>query len=498
MFRTGALVRRGGMARASAPESGGDWTPAELFTGGRVGAWYDYNDLTTMFQDMAGTIPVTAAGQVVGKVLDKSGNGFHWIANADDNSRPILRTDDQGNNYLEYDGVNDLLTFMDSIFGTSFTGLTAFGFRPVSGADGVMYVNRSDIGNPINPQFDISSGFYRYALRDDAGTLSIATSTTAPDTALNQILIGKRQAGVTSIVVDGTEEDTDSTALGAVAEYNGTFLGSFSGSLFKGGRYYPMVVVAGAVTEDEEAEILNWTATKASRVLNSEIMAIYTDLGAGGDFYDTLAPGAATVDMLGNITNLTGFRGVLNLLPNTGALLGPALNTGTGGLRFDTTGLEIVLDPSSAVGTLGSSIFALGRGIYDEGFFRFVIVAEDEPHDALIDLRIGTGGVRCIVQDAQANIAVIPGIDLPAAGEEFTWMIERTANGNAILTINDQSATVTKGAANGATVANTRAFETAAGTGYDFTLGRNLVLMFNGTLPTTEQKVVLSNFVSQA
>lgn len=43
-----------------------------LFSNNEVGFAYDPNDLTTLYQDAAGTIPVTAAGQPVGLMLDKS------------------------------------------------------------------------------------------------------------------------------------------------------------------------------------------------------------------------------------------------------------------------------------------------------------------------------------------------------------------------------------------------------------------------------------------
>ena len=43
-----------------------------LFANNEQGFFYDPNDLSTMFQDAAGTIPVTAAGQPVGLILDKS------------------------------------------------------------------------------------------------------------------------------------------------------------------------------------------------------------------------------------------------------------------------------------------------------------------------------------------------------------------------------------------------------------------------------------------
>ena len=44
----------------------------KLFSNGEQGFFYDPNDLSTMFQDAAGTVPVTAVGQPVGLMLDKS------------------------------------------------------------------------------------------------------------------------------------------------------------------------------------------------------------------------------------------------------------------------------------------------------------------------------------------------------------------------------------------------------------------------------------------
>lgn len=47
-------------------------SPASLFASGEQGAWYDPSDLTTMFQAITGVTPVTADGQTVGLILDKS------------------------------------------------------------------------------------------------------------------------------------------------------------------------------------------------------------------------------------------------------------------------------------------------------------------------------------------------------------------------------------------------------------------------------------------
>ena len=50
---------------------------SSLFASGEFGLYYDYNDTTTLFQDSSGTTAVTAYGQNVQYVLDKSGRGKH-------------------------------------------------------------------------------------------------------------------------------------------------------------------------------------------------------------------------------------------------------------------------------------------------------------------------------------------------------------------------------------------------------------------------------------
>jgi hypothetical protein len=67
----------------------GGFSPISLFSAGEQGAWYDPSDFSTMFQDSAGTTPVTAVEQPVGRILDKSGRGNH-ASQATSASRPVL------------------------------------------------------------------------------------------------------------------------------------------------------------------------------------------------------------------------------------------------------------------------------------------------------------------------------------------------------------------------------------------------------------------------
>ena len=94
-----------------------------LFKDGKQGVWYDPSDKSTLFQDVAGTVPVTKDGDPVRLILDKSGNGNHAIA-PNSASRPMYKTDGTLH-WLDFDGVDDFLTAKDIDFlGQSFyTGL---------------------------------------------------------------------------------------------------------------------------------------------------------------------------------------------------------------------------------------------------------------------------------------------------------------------------------------------------------------------------------------
>lgn len=82
-------MRLSNIALAISALYGGLFTPASLFANGEQGTWYDPSDLTTLFQDSAGTTPVTGVEQVVGLMLDKSGNGN--TATSSGAARPTLR-----------------------------------------------------------------------------------------------------------------------------------------------------------------------------------------------------------------------------------------------------------------------------------------------------------------------------------------------------------------------------------------------------------------------
>lgn len=63
--------------------------PGVIFSSGREGIWLDPSDFASMFQDTAATVPVTAVGQSVALIRDKSGRGNH-ASQATASKRPVL------------------------------------------------------------------------------------------------------------------------------------------------------------------------------------------------------------------------------------------------------------------------------------------------------------------------------------------------------------------------------------------------------------------------
>jgi len=94
---TRAITDAGAGGGGAAPA----FTPDATFFAGAAGYAYDPFDYSTMFQDSAGTTPVTATGQSLGKLNDLSGNGNHRTQ-ATSAKRPLTAATG-----YTFDGVDD-------------------------------------------------------------------------------------------------------------------------------------------------------------------------------------------------------------------------------------------------------------------------------------------------------------------------------------------------------------------------------------------------------
>lgn len=128
--------------------------PSSLFGASDQGYWYDNQDLTTMFQDTAGTVPVTAVEQPVGKQLDKSGKGNHRIAPGPTTSRPILRA---RYNLLTYSEGFSNAAWGKSNISVTDQGGGVFRVQYTQGTLGLLYQTKSVPAGNIKLSFDIKT-----------------------------------------------------------------------------------------------------------------------------------------------------------------------------------------------------------------------------------------------------------------------------------------------------------------------------------------------------
>lgn len=166
------------------------YSPTSLFSSGEVGAWYDPSDLTTMFQDSAGTTPVTADGQPVGKILDKSGRGNH-ATQATAAKRPLYKTNGT-EHWLQFDGVDDVVTTATNVDFTATDKMTIFSGARIAGTTNQNPVSVGSSGaGRANLVF--LSGVSPYARSEldasSAGYMTTPSPGAAPVSVTNTVLL---------------------------------------------------------------------------------------------------------------------------------------------------------------------------------------------------------------------------------------------------------------------------------------------------------------------
>ena len=227
------------------------WTPATLFAASEQGVWYDPSDLSTLFQDSAGTVPVTATGQPVGRILDKSGRGNH-ATQATTASKPILQQDANGKYYLAFDGVDDGM----ATAAVDFTGtdkMTVVEGQRSIGLTGMHVALGGSIGVGSFYVFTNAVSNYEFARRASGAAEGTSTGVISlPDTSV--LTYGVDFASATEV----TAQRRNGAALGSVGSAD-TGSGNFSSAaLFIGrhnasalpfnGRIYQLII-RGALTD---------------------------------------------------------------------------------------------------------------------------------------------------------------------------------------------------------------------------------------------------------
>lgn len=244
------------------------YSPLDLFSVGEQGAWYDPSDLTTMFQDTAGTTPVTDVGQAVARINDKSGNGNH-ATQATLANRPTFQIEN-GCSYLQFDGSNDSLA-TSSIDFTATDNITVFsGLRKLSDVNRGVFVELS-----VNT--DLNAGTFALTAPNGNGLANLAAYAGGSVRVAGGLATGNA-APVTRVITfaadisaDVLSRRQDGINVGTVTSNQGTgnflsyplYIGARAGtSLFFNGRLYSLIVRGAQSNNGQISAAEAWVANK--------------------------------------------------------------------------------------------------------------------------------------------------------------------------------------------------------------------------------------------
>lgn len=261
-------------------EEVGEVSPATFFGSGEAGMVWDLADSTTLFQDIAGTTPVTAAGQTVGRVLDKSGNNNHWTAAADNTTRPTYQVDGDGKPYLSFDGSNDLLIAATPFASTGNRLWTAiFGLYAATQASSrtLLSINSGSNSQPISilQSATTTTGIQQFS-RNDSGSGAVGPTLAGMLDSTKRVLTSIMRGGNATASSRNAASRPSGGGSGAytdaaIGTWGGTFsptraglggqVGPTPGSYFNG-RIYSGFVINRVLTESEIKQGEDWCAAR--------------------------------------------------------------------------------------------------------------------------------------------------------------------------------------------------------------------------------------------
>lgn len=231
------------------------FNPATLFSSGQAGGWYDPSDLSSMWQDSAGTI-AAAVDSPVGKIDDKSGRGNHLVQ-ATSAARPILRLA-TGYYYLEFDGVDDLL---DKTLGTAIA-------QPYSRVSSLRQVSWASNDYIFTGATSAAGGLIQLGASPElqiyAGTAFVASNTNLA-VGVNGVVSEAFNGASSSLTINN---GTATTGNPGSASATNIAVGALSGgSFYSNVRIYGHLVRAGTFTSQELSDLRTYMAGKAGVTL---------------------------------------------------------------------------------------------------------------------------------------------------------------------------------------------------------------------------------------
>lgn len=234
-----------------------EFTPADLFSSGQVGGWYDSTDISTLFQDSARTIPVTTAGQAIGGVADKSGNGLHLVV---DTGSITYEVDGNGVGYVNFNGSSSLRVNVALTGSELATAHVANNLAKPSGAQYWACLGSTSALSIACLYHSDDVGSFAGQYNDGAaGPLDLAISDAGIDWALPNVVSSRCAAG--KMVLNGVEDVGTGAAvnLSTVNRFNWGSVRLDSGNFgFATGHGYGVVWRTTEWSDAEDALLQTW------------------------------------------------------------------------------------------------------------------------------------------------------------------------------------------------------------------------------------------------
>jgi len=416
------------------------FSPSDLFAEGEQGGWYDCTDLSSMFQDVAGTIPAVV-GSSVALIKDKSGRG-NDLTQSVSSSCPILQQDINAQYYLQFDGVDDRLTNVS----TNFEFVNSFAscglFNVVSSASFLGYAGVYS-GAASGWDNGFQSGVPRDAVRGtssiDSGFsgFSSVAGTNAVVTVENTLTSVTRGVNGTRVTTSGTWTPVTSASSFVFGNRQDIDSGSYQGAI------YGLTVLGRALTSTERAELEAWYE---SRNLNLPIRgsSIASFNGSSG----ALSFPAGCI--VGDVAVLFFGGGYGADTPPTGwALVTNADGSNWNGAVYIRQLSQADIDAGTVTITPAGSYFFVAAMAVFEGSINYPIV--------FTSLRNGSGSVSV---DLEASADTLAGDLVLLFGSARATANVTASNGSVLQSINSNTASATL---NAYTVEADGAFNTTFG-----------------------------------
>lgn len=230
-----------------------------LFAGGKQGVWYDPSDKSTLFQDVAGTVPATKDGDPVALMRDKSGNGNHAKQTVT-TARAVYKTDGILH-WLAFDGVDDyfVTTVKQYADFSYYTAASSF-YNPslqviMGGRSGVN--NRSHIGHQAG---SVAAGVGTL----QGGSLQIVEQFTQGSVVLGSLVYDANTVGLRQNKTKTFQVNLSGTPLPPQDNFVGALSTSGTPSSYLKGSIYGIIAINSA---EHKEDVTSYLAKKSGVTL---------------------------------------------------------------------------------------------------------------------------------------------------------------------------------------------------------------------------------------